>query len=169
MRSKERIMQASGEFICNMLTASGCCFLSISTGRIMLQQRSDTVSHPLTWSFWGGKREKNERPIETLLRECKEEMGELPEIEKVYPIHTFLSNDKKFTYNTFCVTVFDEFIPHTNNESAGYAWVQIGAWPKPLHRGARIVLEKPAMVNKISSIWARLKEKDDLTNWLDTF
>ena len=56
-----------------MIQASGCCFLALDTGRIMLQQRSKNSSHPLTWSFWGGKADKRERPIETLLRECKEE------------------------------------------------------------------------------------------------
>ena len=135
----------------------------------MLQQRSKTVSHPLTWSFWGGKSEKKERPIETLLRECREEMGDLPDIEKVYPIHTFVSNDKKFTYHTYCVTVFEEFIPVTNNETAGYAWVEIDAWPKPLHRGARVVLEKADMVDKIVAIWERQRYKGDLSNWLDSF
>lgn len=152
-----------------MINASGCCFLALDTGRIMLQQRSSTSSYPLTWSFWGGKAEKNERPIETLLRECREEMGIPPDIEKVYPIHTFLSDDEKFTYNTYCITVFEEFIPVCNSESSGYAWVSIHAWPKPLHRGARAVLEQPDMVEKITTIYERQKDKLDLPNWLDSF
>jgi 8-oxo-dGTP pyrophosphatase MutT (NUDIX family) len=152
-----------------MITASGCCFLALDTGRIMLQQRSEEVTHPLTWSFWGGKSENTERPIETLLRECKEEMGPLPDIEKVYPIHTFISDDSNFTYHTFCITVFEEFIPLCNKESAGYAWIKLGAWPKPLHRGAKLVLDKPEMVDKIKAIYDRQKGKLDLPNWLDTF
>ena len=152
-----------------MLTASGCCFLALDTGRIMLQQRSENVSHPLTWSFWGGKQEQGERPIETLLRECEEEMGKLPSIEKIYPIHTFLSDDKKFTYHTFCVTVYEEFIPRTNGESAGYSWTKINAWPKPLHRGARVVLDKPDMVDKIQAILERQRDPNDFSNWLDSF
>ena len=152
-----------------MLIASGCCFLALDTGRIMLQQRSETVSHPLTWSFWGGKAEKLERPIETLLRECREEIGPLPDIEKIYPIHTFLSEDNNFTYHTFCVTVFEEFIPVTNNETAGYAWTKMGAWPNPLHRGAKIVLRKPDMTDKIKTIWESKRDQLDLPNWLDSF
>lgn len=73
-----------------MISASGCCFLALDTGRIMLQQRSKTSSHPLTWSFWGGKSEKKERPIETLLRECNEEMGILPDIKKYIHYILFL-------------------------------------------------------------------------------
>ena len=152
-----------------MISASGCCFLALDTGRIMLQQRSNTSSYPLTWSFWGGKAEKNERPIETLLRECREEIGILPDIEKVYPIHVFLSDDENFTYNTYCVTVFEEFIPTCNNESSGYAWVGLNAWPKPLPRGAAAVLGQPDMVEKISTIYNRQKDKLDLPNWLDSF
>ena len=152
-----------------MITASGCCFLALDTGRIMLQMRSKNVKHPLTWSFWGGKAENNERPIETLLGECREELGPLPDIEKVYPIHTFLSDDGNFTYHTFCVTVFEEFIPQTNNESAGYAWVPFNNPPRPLHRGAKIVLEKKEMVDKIATIYNRQRDKLDLPNWLDTF
>ena len=84
-----------------MITASGCCFLALDTGRIMLQQRSEHVTHPLTWSFWGGKSESDERPIETLLRECREEMGVLPDIEKVYPIHQFTSDTGIFNTTHF--------------------------------------------------------------------
>ena len=152
-----------------MIQASGCCFLALDTGRIMLQQRSKRSSHPLTWSFWGGKAEKKERPIETLLRECKEELGPLPDIEKVYPLNEFISDDKKFTYNTFCVTVFEEFIPQCNHESAGYCWTNLDCWPKPLHRGAKLVLQRPEMVEKITTIYNRQKDKLDLPNWLDDF
>lgn len=149
--------------------ASGCCFLALDTGRIMLQLRSFKSSFPLTWSFWGGKANKDERPVQTLLRECKEEMGLLPEFEKIYPIHTFESDDKKFIYNTFCITVFEEFMPQCNDESSGYAWVNLNCWPKPLHRGAKLILDKPEMVGKIKTIFDRQKNKVDLPNWLDDF
>ena len=152
-----------------MIQASGCCFLALDTGKIMLQQRSKKSSHALKWSFWGGKSKRKERPIETLLRECKEEIGILPDIEKVYPLHTFVSDDKKFTYNAFCVTVFEEFIPNCNHESSGYAWVELGCWPKPLHRGAFLVLQNQEMTEKIQTIYTRQKDKLDLPNWLDSF
>ena len=54
-------------------------------------------------------------------------------------------------------------------ESAGYAWVKLGSWPKPLHRGAKLVLDKPDMVDKIKAIWERQNGKLDLPNWLDSF
>ena len=45
------------------LHASGCIFLSIDTGRVLLQQRSEKSSHPRTWGFFGGKGEEGERPL----------------------------------------------------------------------------------------------------------
>lgn len=135
----------------------------------MLQQRSGICSHPYTWSFWGGKAEQDERPVETLLRECREEIGSLPDIEKVYPIHTFVSDDGKFTYHTFCITVYEEFVPQVNVESAGYSWVPIDCWPQPLHRGAKLIFDKKEMLEKIQTIYNRKRDETDLCNWLDTF
>ena len=40
-----------------MIKASGCLFLSVDTGRVLLQQRSGSVNHPRTWAFFGGKAE----------------------------------------------------------------------------------------------------------------
>mgnify|MGYP000592314603 FL=1 len=104
-------------------------------------------------SLPGGKPEAVDKSLwHTALRECKEELGPLPDIEKVYPLHTFLSEDKKFTYNTFCVTVFEEFIPRCNHESAGYAWVSIDCWPKPLHHGLRNTLQSKINQSKLETV-----------------
>jgi hypothetical protein len=45
-----------------MLTASGCCFLSRDTGRVMLQQRSKEVSHPLLGVFGEGNLKRKNVP-----------------------------------------------------------------------------------------------------------
>ena len=123
-----------------MIQASGCCFLALDTGRIMLQQRSKKSSHPLTWSFWGGKIEKGEQPIDALRRELTEEIGFVPAMEKLNPLDTFKSPDNGFIYYTYVIITPKEFIPSLNDESSGYAWVDIGKWPKPLHSGAKITL-----------------------------
>ena len=149
-----------------MIQASGCLFLAVDTGRILLQQRSQHSSHPRTWGFFGGKGEKNERPIETLLRELNEEIGILPDVEKVYPLNKFTSPDKKFIYNTFVVAVFEEFIPVLNNESDGYCWVKINNWPRPLHPGAKAQLFNKEIVKKIKTILSSCEKNGD--NWIDT-
>lgn len=133
--------------------ACGAMFLSSETGRILLQQRSGTSSHPRTWGFFGGKSENNERPIETLKRELYEEIGIIPEYTKILPLNKFTSPDKKFIYHTFIVLVDDEFIPVLNNESSGYAWVMIGNWPRPLHPGVKGQLFNKAIETKIRTIY----------------
>ena len=150
-----------------MIKASGCLFLSVDTGRVLLQQRSGSVNHPRTWAFFGGKAEKYERPIQTLLRECEEELGVLPNINKVFPLNQCISPDKKFEYNTFVIAVFEEFIPMLNNESEGYAWVRIGNWPRPLHPGVKAQLYNRELIKKVKTILDTCTK--DGPNWLDDF
>jgi 8-oxo-dGTP pyrophosphatase MutT (NUDIX family) len=168
-RSRASTKKASGESTSNIITASGCIFLALDTGRVCMQLRSRKSSHRGTWSFWGGKAEQKERPVETLLRELNEEIGMLPDFEKIYPLHKFTSADKKFEYNAFVVTVFEEFTPDTNGESAGYAWVNLRMYPRPLHQGAKLVLTNPDMIEKIETIWESKRGANDLPNWLDSF
>lgn len=150
-----------------MIEASGCLFLAMDTGRVMLQQRSGTGSHPHTWAFFGGKGEKNESPFEALLRELEEEIGALPTIHRVFPIHTFTSPDQNFLYHSYVITVYEEFIPKLNSESEGFCWCAIGRWPKPLHPGVRAQLMNPEIRKKIKTISATQVAKDGL-DWLDT-
>ena len=98
-----------------------------------------------------------------------EEIGMLPDFEKIYPMNKFNSTDGKFEYNAFVVTVFEDFTPDTNGESAGYAWVNLRMYPRPLHQGAKLVLENRDMLDKISTIWDSKRGVNNLPNWLDSF
>jgi len=152
-----------------MISASGCIFLALDTGRVCLQLRSDSSTYSGTWSFWGGKQEKDETPIQTLLRELHEEIGILPEVEKVYPLHKYISRDKNFEYNAYVVTVYEEFIPQLNSESNGYTWVNVGTYPRPLHRGAKVVLLNKKMKEKLKTILKNSKDQPIGLDWLETF
>ena len=152
-----------------MISASGCIFLSLDTGRLCLQLRSDSSTYGGTWSFWGGKQEKNESPIQTLIRELNEEIGIIPDIEKVYPLHKYVSRDKNFEYNAYVLTVYEEFIPQLNAESSGYAWVNIGIYPRPLHRGAKSVLLNRKITEKLNTIIKNKNVTHDSPNWLESF
>lgn len=151
-----------------MISASGCIFLALDTGKVCLQLRSEDSKYGGTWSFWGGKSENSEKPIDTLIRELGEEIGIIPDIEKIYPLHKYISQDNNFEYNAFVLTVYEEFIPQLNHESGGYVWVNIGCYPKPLHRGAKNVLLNASITNKIKTIWHNKKEASG-SDWISTF
>jgi 8-oxo-dGTP pyrophosphatase MutT (NUDIX family) len=139
-----------------MLQASGCILIARTTGRVLFQFRAKDRRRRSYWGIWGGKSE-NEQPIDNVKRELAEELGELPDLQKVYPIHKMVSDDGGFEYNTFLSIIPDEFVPTINKESQGYAWVDFGCWPYPLHPGLKDVLQNPRIYSKITTILSTLK------------
>lgn len=135
-----------------MIMAAGVLFLALDTGRCLLQLRNSDKSQRDTWGFFGGTLEGSETAFECLCRELQEEIGFVPDMHKVNPIDVFQSHDKQFYYYSFVGVVDQEFIPRLNPESAGYAWVDIGRWPQPLHRGARATLAEHGGTDKIRRI-----------------
>ena len=132
---------------------AGVVFLAKDTGRCMLQLREGNKRFNHTWGFWGGIIEKGETPFECIQREVEEEIGVVPELQKLNPIDVYQSKDKNFYYYSFVYVVDKEFMPpRINGESAGYAWVNIGQWPKPLHNGAKITLTKNGGTEKLHTI-----------------
>ena len=121
-------------------SGAGALFVSAKTGQALFCLRAPYKTHKLTWSLWGGMIEDGETPKEALFRELEEEMGFVPNIEKIYPFDIYESKNKDFRYYTFIWIVDEEFIPELNKEAVGYAWVKLGVWPKPMHIGARNTL-----------------------------
>lgn len=135
-----------------MIKAAGVLFLAKDTGRCLLQLRNSDKRFKNTWGFFGGIIEKNETPFECLKRELSEEIGFMPQLEKLNPIDIYQSRDKNFIYYSFVAVIEKEFSPKLNGESAGYAWVDIGQWPRPLHQGARTTLGTNGGTEKLHTI-----------------
>lgn len=129
--------------------AVGTIFVSTKTNRVLLNLRAPYKTHAMCWSLWGGMMEEGEQPKEALLRELTEEMGFVPDIEKIYPFDVYQSKDKHFKYVSFVCIVVDEFTPELNMESCGYCWVDLGIWPKPMHQGAKISFCNQKAIEKI--------------------
>lgn len=125
----------------NVNHAAGALFYSLSTKKFLFLLRGD-ASFSNKWGIVGGKRNKDETDIDTILREIKEEIGFLPYIRSIEEIDVYDSDDCKFHYSTYFVTVNDEFKPLLNHEHYGYAWVGFNCWPKPLHPGLLKTLNK---------------------------
>lgn len=135
-----------------MITAAGAIFLSKKTKRVLLNFRSQAVSKGSTFGFWGGKIEQGEEILAGLSREIKEEVGFMPRYDKFYPMDVYCSPDGQFTYYSFVIIVDKEFVPKINHESDGYMWCNLGAFPKQLHTGARIILENPSYVGALLNL-----------------
>jgi ADP-ribose pyrophosphatase YjhB (NUDIX family) len=130
----------------------GTIFVSINTQKVLLNLRAPHKTHSMCWSLWGGMVEENEQPKDALLRELTEEMGFVPDIEKIYPFDVYNSKDKHFKYYSFVCVVEEEFIPILNSESCGYCWINLGEWPKPMHFGAKISFCNQRSLEKIKII-----------------
>lgn len=116
------------------ITAVGIWFYSLATQRYLYLLRNDT-RHPGSWGLPGGKVDAGETLMQTIERECNEEMGLMPVYNRLAPLEKFTSADGKFVYHTFFCSVDNEFTPTLNDEHIGWAWITSGNWPKPMHPG----------------------------------
>ena len=130
------------------LKAVGVWFRSTSTGRYLYLLRED-VKHPETWALPGGKLESGETLLSGMERECIEELGFFPAYQRLVPLEKFTSADSMFQYHTWVCIVHDEFVPILNHEHLGYAWINAGTWPKPMHPGLWSTLNIEAVKNKL--------------------
>jgi 8-oxo-dGTP pyrophosphatase MutT (NUDIX family) len=128
----------------NKIVCSGGLFLARETGRFLLLLRTQGKTAG-TWGLVGGKKEPTDlTPVDALTREIQEEVGNIPQINKIIPLELFTSNDQNFQYNTYVLIVDREFIPTLNEEHNGFAWCNYDSWPKPLHQGV-----KNSLANKV--------------------
>lgn len=129
--------------------SAGIFFHSKNTKRFLYLLRTDD-RHPSSWGIPGGKIEEGETLLEGMIRECIEEIGFFPAQYKLVPIQKFTNNT--FVYHTFFCEVDDEFIPILNGEHCGYAWVEIGSYPKPLHPGLFNTVNFDVVKDKIKTL-----------------
>ncbi len=131
------------------MNAVGIWFYAVDTQRYLYLLRNDT-KHPNTWGLPGGKVDSGESLLEAITRECTEELGRLPDYVRLIPIEKFTSSDGMFHYHTFFCTVHREFEPRLNHEHLGYAWIDSGTWPRPMHPGLWSTVNFQAITDKIA-------------------
>ena len=145
------------------IICSGALICSLKTKQFLLLQRTHS-KHPGQWGLVGGTNEGMETPWEGLSREIQEEIGLTPNFVKIIPLELFVSNDEKFNFHTYLCFVDEEFIPTLNDEHSGYAWVQFGIWPKPLHQGLRNTLNNATIKTKVMTAVDVLQYIKESTN-----
>jgi len=60
--------------------------------------------------------------------------------------------DGQFEYNTWVCATEHEFCPELNHEHLGYAWIDAGTWPKPMHPGLWNTVNIEAVQGKIETV-----------------
>ena len=149
---KELSRGVSGRnMVAGSVKAAGVWFLAQQTGRYLYLLRND-LKHPGAWGLPGGKIEPNETLLGGMERECTEELGLFPEYKQMMPLEKFTSADGVFEYHTWVCVVEQEFVPVLNNEHLGYAWLDRGHWPKPMHPGLWNTVNLDAIQDKIAII-----------------
>ena len=133
------------------MSAVGVWFYSLDTKRYLYLMRNDN-RHPMTWGLPGGKIENGESLLDTIIRECTEELGAMPEYIGLMPLEKFTAVDNIFIYHTFFCCVEKEFKPILNHEHLGYAWIDCVTWPKPMHPGLWNTVNFEVVQEKISII-----------------
>jgi 8-oxo-dGTP pyrophosphatase MutT (NUDIX family) len=133
------------------VNAVGVWFYAITTGRYLYLMRDDP-KHPDTWGLPGGRMEPGETMMEAMTRECREELGSMPDYIKLVPLEKFTTADQHFAYHTFFCSVAREFVPQLNHEHTGWAWIASGTWPKPMHPGLWSTVNFDAVRDKITTM-----------------
>ena len=142
---------STGSMATGVVKAVGVWFLSRATGRYLYLLRDDP-KHPDTWGLPGGKIEANETLLGGMERECTEELGQFPAYQQMLPLEKFTSADGVFEYYTWVCVIAEEFTPVLNNEHTGYAWIDRGIRPKPMHPGLWNTTNLAEIRDKISRI-----------------
>ena len=130
------------------MKAVGVWFRSKSTGRYLYLIRNDN-KNPGAWGLPGGKIETGETLLGGMERECIEELGSFPAYERLIPLEKFTSADSAFEYHTWVCVVANEFTPVLNHEHLGWAWIDAGTWPRPMHPGLWNTVNIEAVQSKI--------------------
>lgn len=133
------------------IVCSGALIYSRSTHRVLLLQKQ-YGKHAGRWGLVGGTACEDESAWQSLMREIKEEIGEVPDIKKTLPIEKFVSYDNVFNFTTYFCVVNEEFIPTLSKEHIAWGWFDLNSLPKPVHKSLEISLNSPIIQSKIKSI-----------------
>jgi len=126
----------------------GALIYAKSTKRYLFLLRQGG-SWSYTWALPGGKIDLDETVLSGLAREIEEELGGRITDPKLIPIEKFTSDNERFVYHTFFISINHEFVPLLNYEHIGYAWLPLEHAPRPLHPGISRTLACEPVIDKI--------------------
>ena len=105
------------EFVKMKYLGAGIVFITPKKEILLLQKENGK------WTFPGGHREEGEySPLNTAERECKEELGLMPDGEIVGKLKIVKEGEKQPIYSFFMM-VKNDFMPTLSWEHRDYKWV----------------------------------------------
>lgn len=133
---------------------AGCIIYAKSTGRFLIDHRSNSVEQPGTWGTWGGAVDRGLTPEEAVVREVKQETGYKGRVsfKELFVFKAGPDPKKDFWYHNYLAIVDEEFTPRLSWESQGFKWCEFGKWPSPIHFGLQGILKDAASVSTIKSV-----------------
>ena len=134
-----------------MLSSTGALIYCAQTHRYLFLLRNSN-RHSGSWGIVGGKVEAGESVIQGLHREIREELGGEIKDAKIIPIEQYTSDNDKFVFHTYLISVDEEFVPVLNHEHRGYCWVPLDDHPKPLHPGVWRSFKFTAITDKLRTM-----------------
>lgn len=105
-----------------------------------------------SWGLVGGKVDNSETVGQALHREIKEEINLDVSTQKIIPLDTFTSDNKKFLFYTYLIMMEEEFMPTLNKEHRGYCWCYLKDHPTPLHPGLKVTFNTDEIKKKITTV-----------------
>ena len=132
--------------------AAGALVIARSTGRILLQKRSEAVLQPGDWGCCSGAHHEDESPEAAARREMREETGwnGQDDLVEIVPAYVFASGD--FVFRNHLAVVADEFVPLGGWESDDHIWATLDELPDPLHFGIQALLADPTSRDILRSL-----------------
>lgn len=116
-----------------MSHAAGIFIVAPPRGRLLMLRRSPLVSSPNVWALPAGRMDPGESPVETALRELREETGYVGPI--LVRDEGYVMQNPKGLFHCIFGAVPREFTPNLNWENAACGWFSLRALPQPLHPG----------------------------------
>ena len=105
----------------------GAGFIFIYKERILLLKKSDKD----VWDIPGGRKQRKETYLQAATRETIEEIGVIPNFEKV---GFYFREDKNNKYKIFYAKVVNPFKCFLSDEHEDYDWFPIKKLPQKLHK-----------------------------------
>ena len=133
-----------------MKVGSGVVIICVSTGRILLGKRKDSLS----WANFGGTLEAFESTYQCAKREVYEETGlvEGVDFKITYNRAAHVKEAQFLTYYTYIGYTDSEIIPKINEEHVQFGWFERNLLPNNMHFGVMEAINSTAVHKALTKI-----------------